>query len=160
VRWSADRPGTLVVACSDGRLQGAVDSFLEMTLGVAHYDRLYIPGGPAALAPDADEYQRKDVFRRDLAFLLEAHKVEQLVFLFHGPAHGGPEEAICADYRRRFRFRSPEEIARRQAGDAEGLLRESRTLRQVRVLAFRAEVCADQTLRFVDLAPQPVSQSA
>ena len=47
-RWSEERPRVLVVACSDGRLQEAVDDFLQNHLGILDYDRLYAPGGPGA----------------------------------------------------------------------------------------------------------------
>jgi hypothetical protein len=41
--WLPDRPSTLVVACSDGRLQYATDDFLARHLGVTRYDRFYVP---------------------------------------------------------------------------------------------------------------------
>jgi hypothetical protein len=41
--WSPDRPNTLVIACSDGRLQEATDEFLAHPLQVTSYDRFYGP---------------------------------------------------------------------------------------------------------------------
>ena len=43
--WSPDRPNTLVIALSDGRLQEATDEFLAHHLHVMRYDRFYVPGG-------------------------------------------------------------------------------------------------------------------
>src|SRR6187551_1717699 len=43
-RWTEERPHTLVVACSDGRLQEATDTFLGRELGLTQFDRFYMPG--------------------------------------------------------------------------------------------------------------------
>ncbi len=50
LKWSADRPHTLVIACSDGRLQEQTDEFLHRQLGLSGFDRFYVPGGGGALA--------------------------------------------------------------------------------------------------------------
>jgi hypothetical protein len=41
-RWAADRPHTLVVACSDGRLQEPTDAFFHHQLGLAGFDRFVL----------------------------------------------------------------------------------------------------------------------
>jgi hypothetical protein len=154
VWWSPERPGALVVACSDGRLQGAVDAFLEGTLGITDYDRLYLPGGPAALAASG-EYLRADHVRRELSFLLAAHGIERLILLFHGPAEGGPDAATCADYRRRFPGHKPCALAALQARESQALFRAGFGVRRLEVRAFRAEVGADLHVQFTELfAPQ------
>ena len=45
-RWDVERPRILVACCSDGRLQEAIDEFLQNHLHVRDYDRFYAPGGP------------------------------------------------------------------------------------------------------------------
>lgn len=96
-RWVPDRPRTLVVACSDGRLQKGVDDFLHHRFGLTDYDRLYVPGGAGALAASGMEFSRATRFRRECSFLIEAHQVERLILLFHGPSENGPPETVCAD---------------------------------------------------------------
>jgi len=157
-RWSEERPRVLVVACSDGRLQEAVDDFLQNHLGILDYDRLYAPGGPGALASGGFEFLRSDTFRRECAFLVEAHGVEEVVLLFHGPASpDGPDHAACADYRRKTPRLSPTEIASQQQIDAADIVRAvfgrytATGTRSVRVRVFRAEVLPDRRVRFVDL---------
>ena len=150
-RWSPTRPGALVVACSDGRLQQCVDSFLEATLGITDYDRLLLPGGPGALVPGVSDFLRCEAHRGELAFLLRAHAVEQVVAIFHGPAAGGPAEAVCADYRRRHRLLDAGDIARQQELDAVDLARVARHLSGARVSLFRAEVTRDARVAFVEL---------
>ena len=152
LHWSPCRPGTLVVACSDGRLQQAVDAFLTRELGITDYDRLYLPGGPGALAEASWEYLRKDQARRDLQFLLTAHDVDRVVLLFHGAAHDGPEAAACADYRRRMPHATGAQLARQQQADASELLRGQLGHAGLEVLAYRLVVHADARLDFQPLS--------
>jgi hypothetical protein len=155
-RWSEERPRVLVVACSDGRLQEASDDFLQNHLGILDYDRLYAPGGPGALASGGFEFMRSDAFRRECVFLVEVHGVEEVILLFHGPAPpSGPEQATCADYRRKTPRLSPAEIALQQQTDAADIVRAvfgRFGAGSVRVRVFRAEVLPDLRVRFVDLA--------
>jgi hypothetical protein len=161
-RWSEERPRVLVVACSDGRLQEAVDDFLQNHLNILDYDRLYAPGGPGALASGGFEFLRSDGFRRECTFLVEAHGVEEVILLFHGPAPpNGPAHATCADYARKTPRLSPDQIASQQQADAADIVRTvfgrytAGGTRSVRVRVFRAEVLPDRRVRFVDLAPPP-----
>lgn len=141
-----------MVACSDGRLQQAMDAFLASSLGITDYDRLYLPGGPGALAANGD-YLRADVARRELEFLLHAHELERIVLLFHGAAGDGPEHATCADYRRRLYGRPREELAARQEHDAAVLIKQISRHGKATVRAFRAEVARDLSVRFDELHP-------
>lgn len=152
------RPGALVVACSDGRLQQCVDTFLGEALGITDYDRLYLPGGPGALATSG-EYLRADFARRELEFLIDAHQLERIVLLFHGAGPAGPEGAICADYRRKFPGRPLHELTARQERDAASLIRQISRVGRVEVRAFRAEVTADRCVHFRELQPGVVERS-
>src|SRR5512132_2639198 len=98
-QWLADRPSTLVIACSDGRLQEATDEFLARRLRVTRYDRFYVPGGAGALAASGRDFLRAEQMRRECRYLVDLHRVERIVLLFHGPTADGALEAACADYR-------------------------------------------------------------
>ncbi len=151
-KWSATRPLALVVCCSDGRLQTAIDDFLHHELGVVYYDRLYAPGGPAALATRSCEFLRAETFRKDYQFLSVAHSIEQVIFIFHSAAEGGPEEAICAHYRRLLPQATREEIAARQLEDMAEVRRHLESAPFKAALSFyRAEVLPDRAIRFVPL---------
>lgn len=152
LHWTHERPGALVVACSDGRLQRSVDDFLAADLGITDYDRLYLPGGPGALAP-AGEYQRADVARRELEFLIGAHRLDRIVLLFHGAGADGPDGAACADYRRKLQGRTRDELIARQEQDAAVLIRQINWNGRMMVRAFLAEVAYDRSVRFVELHP-------
>ena len=117
--WSVNRPHVLVVACSDGRLQRGVDEFLSHELAVVDYDRLYLPGGPGALASSGIEHMRSERHRREFLFLLEAHEIEKVILLFHGPAEDGPELALCADYMRAMNTTDREAVIQMQNKDYE-----------------------------------------
>lgn len=151
-RWSAERPRVLVVCCSDGRLQEPIDEFLQNHLNILDYDRLYTPGGPAALSDSCSEFTRADIFRRDLSFLLTAHGVTRVILIFHSAAPDGPDEAVCAHYLRTMPGRSREQIAERQMVDLAEAVREvAKVSSAITVAAYRAEVMADRRVRFVDL---------
>lgn len=155
--WDAANPGTLVVACSDGRFQEELDAFLHTQLGLRQYDRLYLPGGAGALAPSGIEFTRAQQVRKECQFLIEAHGIERVILLFHGPAADGPEEAACGDYRRKFPGRSAHEIRRRQDDDLTEVLR-SGISRGVTVECYRCEVTALGTVQFVPMPTAGVNQ--
>jgi len=151
-QWSVDRPDVMVVACSDGRLQFSIDHFLNAQLNVKHYDRMFMPGGSGALVAGGCEFLRAEHYRRDLYFLLEAHGTDDLILLAHGAADDGPPEATCAHYRRLMPYASLEEIRTQQVVDIREFLKSAHTqLSKVRVRAFRAEVMADLTVRYVEV---------
>ena len=154
-RWNPGRPGVLVIACSDGRLQEQVDEFLSM-LGITHYDRLYVPGGPGALCASGVSYARADQMRRECAFLVGAHAIEDVYLIFHGPAEDGPADATCADYRHKLPMLSPRQIRMQQQRDADEILRHGFGWNvSPRVHPFRCEITADRTVQFVSLASEP-----
>src|SRR5581483_3146712 len=121
-RWAPTRPRTLVVACSDGRLQQATDDFLQSELGLAEFDRLYVPGGGGALSASDRDVFRAQQLRGECKYLVELHEVKQIILLFHGPAADGPPEAVCADYRRKLPWATPDVLRQRQARDALDLM--------------------------------------
>jgi hypothetical protein len=148
--WNGQLPGTLVLACSDGRLQKEVDEFLHGHLAISHYDRLYVPGGAGALATSGGEFLRADRFRRECRFLIKAHEVNRVILMFHGPTEDGPPEAVCGDYRRRQPMSSPTAIRRQQERDAEQIWRDG-LIDKVPLEIYRCEVASDGLVRFVQL---------
>ncbi|CAG0960358.1 hypothetical protein GPROT1_00763 [Gammaproteobacteria bacterium] len=148
--WNQERPHTLVIACSDGRLQENLDDFLEHGLGITHYDRLYAPGGGGALVSSGVELLRPDQYRRECRFLLAAHGIQDLYLIFHGPAEDGPEEAVCGDYRRKLPRATLAGLRQRQAQDADELKGVDWGT-AVRVHTYRCEVTGDDRIQFVEL---------
>lgn len=151
--WQAARPRILIVACSDGRYQQSLDDFLNNHLDITHYDRLYAPGGPGALASSTLSYFRGEHFRQEAAFLVDAHGLEEIIFIFHGPMNReGPLEATCADYRRKMHGANTQEIYRQQEADLQEAVKTVlKANKDVQVSAFRAEVRADMRVQFVPL---------
>jgi hypothetical protein len=151
--WDESRPAALVVACSDGRLQEHTDDFLHNRLGITHYDRLFAPGGPGALASTTCNFVRSDQFRRECAFLIRAHEIDDVYLVFHGPAADGPAAATCGDYQRRQPYFTPAEVRAQQQKDADEILRSGFGLGvKVRMHPYRCEVRADGRVQFVPLA--------
>jgi hypothetical protein len=152
-RWTPARPSTLVVACSDGRLQEATDAFLAGALAVVRYDRFYVPGGAGALAASGRDFIRAEQMRRECRYLIGLHAVERVLLFFHGPAPGGPADAACADYRRKLPWASPATLRTRQEHDAAELLeRRAEWAGDAAVLVFRGEVGAAGEVAFVGLS--------
>ncbi len=155
--WNPERPHVLVVACSDGRYQEALDEFLQTHLRILDYDRMYVPGGPGALASNTLSYFRGDQFRQETAFLIERHAIERVVLLFHGPLlQGGPSEAVCADYDRKMLYASPAEIPAQHEKDLTEILRGMRRENPgLAIEMYRAEVRSDFRVQFTPLV-EPV----
>ena len=152
LKWTDDRPHTLVVACSDGRLQEQTDDFLHVQLGLAGFDRFYVPGGGGALASSGRDFIRAQQLRRECAYLIELHEVERVILIFHGPAENGPPGAVCADYRRKLPWASPGLLSDRQRVDALELVDiRSEWARNAEVSAYRCEVGASHEVTFVSL---------
>jgi hypothetical protein len=151
-RWDPERPHILVIACSDGRLQEPTDEFLSASLGVRQYDRLYVAGGGGALSASGKEYLRAQQMRRECRFLVEAHDVQEIVLLFHGPASDGPPEAMCADYRRKLPQIAVSRLRDQQERDADELMtRREEWAGGARVHVYRCETTANGMLEFVPL---------
>jgi hypothetical protein len=151
-KWTPDRPHTLVVACSDGRLQVETDDFLNRQLGLAGFDRFYVPGGGGALASSGRDFIRAQQLRKECAYLIELHEVSRVILLFHGPSEDGPAQAVCADYRRKLAWASPSIIADRQRIDALELIEISSSWAgQAEVSAYRCEVDQTGDFRFLKL---------
>jgi len=151
--WLPDRPNTLVIACSDGRLQEATDEFLAHHLQVTRYDRFYVPGGAGALAASGRDFLRAQQIRRECRYLVELHGVRRIVLLFHAPTMDGPLAAACADYRRKLPWASVAELRVRQEQDAEELRRTREDWASAAaVLMYRCEVDSRGVIRFAGLA--------
>ena len=151
-KWAPNRPHTMVVACSDGRLQQATDEFLHSELGLGDFDRLYVPGGGGALSASDRDVFRAQQLRAECKYLVELHQVRKIILLFHGPAVGGPSEAVCADYKRKMPWATPDVLRTRQARDAVELMQlKSEWAAQASVSIFRCEVAANADIRFREL---------
>ena len=151
-QWLPDRPSTLVIACSDGRLQEATDEFLAHHVKVTRYDRFYVPGGAGALAASGRDFLRAQQIRRECRYLVELHAVRQIVLLFHGPTVDGPLAAACADYRRKLPWASVAALRERQEQDAEELReRRAEWAGAAEVSMYRCDVDGRGDIRFADL---------
>ena len=153
--YSAASPHVLVIACSDGRLREATDEFLATERKLAHYDRLYLPGGGGALAGSGPESLRAQQHRAECRFLVEAHGVGQILLLFHGPTEDGPEFALCGDYRRKAPGATARQIRAQQERDIRDLLEQRESWAgNAQVLVFRAEVTGSRAVVFREMTPE------
>jgi hypothetical protein len=151
-KWTPTRPHSLVVACSDGRLQNATDEFLRTSLGLAAFDRLYVPGGGGALSASDRDVFRAQQLRGECKYLVELHQVRQIILLFHGPAPDGPAEAACADYKRKLPWATPDVLRQRQARDAIELMQLRREwAASAEISIYRCEVDVHREITFCPL---------
>ncbi len=153
-KWSPDRPHTLVIACSDGRLQEQTDEFLTRQLGLAGFDRFYVPGGGGALTSSGRDFIRADQLRRECSYVIELHEISRVILLFHGPSANGPAVAVCADYKRKLPWASSEMLRDQQRRDAVDLIqRRDQWARKADVTAYRCEIDPSHHIAFVELNP-------
>ena len=152
LRWSPDRPHTLVIACSDGRLQEQTDDFLHQKLGLSGFDRFYVPGGGGALASSGRDFLRASHLRRECAYLIQLHEISRVILLFHGPAPTGPAVAVCADYHRKLPWASPQMLGDQQRRDAVELIeRRDEWAGEANVEAYRCEIDDSHEVSFVEI---------
>ncbi len=91
-RFDHARIGAAAIYCSDGRYNEQFDEFLHRHLLLPRYDRLVIPGGPAALAGHFAAYRDEEAMVEQLRFLIDGHGLDRVVLI----AHEG-----CGFYRKR-----------------------------------------------------------
>jgi hypothetical protein len=143
-----------VVACSDGRLEEQTDEFLHKQLGLAGFDRFYVPGGGGALASSGRDFIRAQQLRRECAYLVQLHEISRVILLFHGPADNGPPDSVCADYRRKLPWASPALLKDRQRVDALELIEiHTEWAGTAEVWAYRCEVDQSHKVLFTTLDP-------
>jgi hypothetical protein len=144
----------MVVACSDGRLQEATDTFLAREFKITRYDRFYVPGGGGALASSGADPARALQMCAECKYLVDLHAVRRVIVLFHGRSAAGRIEAACADYRRKLPWANLAELRAQQESDAVDLLKRRREWAgEAGVLLYRCEVDAAGRLAFVNLDP-------
>ena len=100
IAWAA-------VYCSDGRLGDHVDDLVARRFEAGQFDRLAVPGGPAALVEHPPCFFETQSLTRQLQFLVEAHRLRKVLLI----AHQG-----CQFYLDRLRV-PPEELEAQQRRD-------------------------------------------
>ena len=71
------------IYCSDGRLGEHFDDFLTNGLKLPRYDRVALPGGPAALSDHAESRLEHAAVADELKFLVEVHGLQRVVLIQH-----------------------------------------------------------------------------
>lgn len=81
--YEPERIHAAAIYCSDGRLGEHFDDFLMNGLKLPRYDRLALPGGPAALAEHPATKLEHDAVADELRFLVEVHGLDRVVLIQH-----------------------------------------------------------------------------
>jgi hypothetical protein len=115
-RFDDRRVQAAALYCSDGRWGEQIDDLLHNSLKLPRYDRLAVPGGAACLAGHFATYREEEGVAAQLRFLVEVHRLEQLVLI----AHEG-----CAFYTDRLHV-SPLQLEQRQRDDMQKAIRHVR----------------------------------
>lgn len=106
-RWSADRPETLVVCCSDGRYHAQIEEFVRHEAS-ERADLVALPGGPACVDPWTSSFDEARVFEQAMRLFSEAHDLHAVWLIAH---HG------CSYYGRKHPGRKVEELRELQVAD-------------------------------------------
>lgn len=105
--WNGQRPGSLVVCCSDGRWHAQVEEFIH-TFVSDRPDLYAVPGGPAGLSVWSSSFDEAHVAERSLRFLAEHHRLQFVWLIAH---------ADCAYYRAKYHPHEDSFVVRRQEED-------------------------------------------
>jgi hypothetical protein len=107
IRFNEERVGAAAIYCSDGRYGEQMDEFLHLACRWPRYDRIALPGGPAAWSGRLAVLWEESTLRRHLEFLVRTHDLKRLALI----AHQG-----CGFYREWLRV-PPERIEEQQLAD-------------------------------------------
>ncbi|MEM6316009.1 MAG: carbonic anhydrase [Planctomycetota bacterium] len=111
------------IYCSDGRIGEHVDDFMTNALDLPHYDRIAVPGGPAALVARPDAALPPERMLGELRFLIEAHNLQRIVLIQHDD---------CGFYHARVKETDIEAVQRRDVDELAALLRKSTGIENIR----------------------------
>src|SRR5215213_2300269 len=78
--YEPERIHAAAIYCSDGRVGDHFDDFLQNGLNLPRYDRLALPGGPAAQAETKMEHA---AVIDELRFLVDVHGLQRVVLIQH-----------------------------------------------------------------------------
>jgi hypothetical protein len=81
--YEPSRIHAAAIYCSDGRLGDHFDDFLQNGLRLPRYDRVALPGGPAALLDQASSQPDVPVAWEALGFLVDVHGLERVLLVAH-----------------------------------------------------------------------------
>ena len=81
--YEPQRIHAAAIYCSDGRLGEHFDDFLSHGLQLPRYDRVALPGGPAALAEHPETSLEHAAVADELKFLVEVHGLDRVVLIQH-----------------------------------------------------------------------------
>jgi len=105
--YEAQRIHAAAIYCSDGRMGTHFDDFLSNGLQLPRYDRVALPGGPAALAEHPETKLEHAAVADELKFLVDVHGLKRVVLIQH---------QNCAFYTGRLKLNGFE-VERRQLQD-------------------------------------------
>jgi hypothetical protein len=107
--WSDQRPGALVVCCSDGRWHAQIEEFIH-TFVSERPDLYVVPGGPAGLSVWSSSFDEARFAEKSFRFLADQHQLKSVWLIAH---------ADCAYYRTKYHPHDDEFIIRRQCEDVQ-----------------------------------------
>ena len=80
--FSAERPSTLVVCCSDGRWHGQIEEFVEHEVD-ERADLVAVPGGPAVVDPWNSSFDEARVFESAMRLFVQHHALAAVWLISH-----------------------------------------------------------------------------
>ncbi len=81
--YQSERIHAAAIYCSDGRIGEHFDDFLSSGLKLPRYDRVALPGGPAALAEHRETMLEHAAVADELRFLVDVHGLNRIVLIQH-----------------------------------------------------------------------------
>jgi len=118
LKFEEQHPDTLVIQCSDGRYTEIVAN-LMVSAGIARYDVMAMPGGPALLDMASASILQSEACKAGTGFLIKGHGIKRIWLL----AHEG-----CGYYKYNLNGMPSDIIMDRQASDMQRAANWLRTL--------------------------------
>lgn len=106
-RFDEKHPDVLVIQCSDGRYTSIVSELMQGN-GIARYDVMAMPGGPALLDMASASILQSEACRAGTSFLIKGHNTRRIWLLAHSE---------CGYYRYNLNGMPQDTIVGRQTND-------------------------------------------
>jgi carbonic anhydrase len=82
LKFDEKHPDVLVIQCSDGRYTSIVSELMQSN-GIARYDVMAMPGGPALLDMASASILQSEACRAGTSFLIKGHNTKRIWLLAH-----------------------------------------------------------------------------
>jgi carbonic anhydrase len=136
-RFNKEIAGKLAIFCSDERFIKVNLDFMKDSLSIGSCDLMVVPGGPAFIANDENEFMKR------LGVLMEVHEIDEVILIAHSD---------CGYYNKYFSDISEEKKIERQIDDLkEAVIRLNKSYPGKSIQGFYGRIHEPDSIEYIHI---------